>query len=269
MTKPKVATFKTGGGRYYTHPTTGDKVPGVTSVLNMLPKPFLKPWGEKMVATAAVDALADSDTASWLPSMAKSDPEGAIDWLKAAPRRNTRDAANIGTAAHGIFEALLLGRPVDISDENLLVFARHYENLLETVNVKPIHTEETVWNMTHSYAGSFDLFGEVSGEKCWVDNKTTRSGVYPEVALQLSAYANGEVLVDAHTGEDKPIPKGARGLVFHVRPEGWKIFEVPIGPEVFEHFLHLRQTFVWEAGSRSIVGKPLVAGAAPSKKVIL
>ena len=269
MTKPKVATFSTGNGRYYTHPATGDKVPGVTTILNMLPKPFLKAWGEKMVATAAVEALADPAKGAWLPDMAKADPEGAIDWLKSAPRRNTREAENIGSAAHGLFEAILLGRSVSIEDEALAVFARHYENLLETVSVKPIHTEETVWNTTHSYAGSFDLFGEVSGEKCWVDNKTTRSGVYPEVALQLSAYAHGEVLVDPHTGEDKPIPKGSRGLVFHVRPEGWKIYEVPIGEEVFEHFLHLRQTFVWDAASRSIVGKPLIAGAAPAKKVIL
>ena len=42
MTTPKVSTFRSGSSRFYLHPRTGDKVPGVTSVLNMLPKPFLK-----------------------------------------------------------------------------------------------------------------------------------------------------------------------------------------------------------------------------------
>lgn len=259
MTSPKVATFKTGQGRYYTHPETGEKVPGVTSVVGKLPKPFLRYWAAKMVATAAVEAVADGST--WLADMARSDPEAAIDFLKRAPDRSTREAANIGSAAHAIFDALVFGRPVGELTPEVEPFRRQFEDLLATVQPEPHYAEETVWNSTHGYAGTFDLYATIEGEKCWVDNKTTRSGVYPEVALQLSAYKHAEELVRAD-GEVLPLPSGDRGLVFHIRPEKWAIYEVPIGEEVFEQFLALRQTFRWEAAARSIVGKPLVVGAA-------
>ena len=57
MTTPKINTTFRGGSRFYIHPGSGEKVPGVTSVLNMLPKPFLKAWAGKEVATTAVRSL--------------------------------------------------------------------------------------------------------------------------------------------------------------------------------------------------------------------
>lgn len=257
MTTPKVATFSRGSSRYYIHPATGDKVPGVTSVLNMMPKPFLKAWGEKIVATEAVEGLDN-----WLP-LARRDPQAAIDYLKATPRRNTKEAADIGTAAHGVFESLARGEQIGPITDNLLPFVNHYRDFLDKIQPEFLALEDTVWSEVNSYAGSFDALAWIQGRLCWIDNKTTRSGVYPEVALQLSAYSHADYILDGDTGEQHLLPEETgHGLVVHVRPEGWAIYEVPIGEEVFEHFLHLRATFQWDATSRSIVGKPVVKGGA-------
>lgn len=259
MTSPKIATLHRGGSRFYVHPSTGDKVPGVTSVLGMLPKGFLKWWAAKEVATTAV-AMAKSGE---LTLMAARDEDGAIDYLKRSPDRNTKRAADIGTAAHGVFEALSLGHPLGPITEDLEPFARHFADYLETVQPEYLRCEDTVWSDQHGYAGSFDALAVIQGERCWVDNKTTRSGVHAEVALQLSAYRKADYLLDGETGEQILQPEADRGVVVHVRPEGWALYEVPIGDDVFEFFLHLRQTFEWDrAFSKGIPGRPVLKGAA-------
>jgi hypothetical protein len=257
MTSPKVPTFYRGGSRYYEHPGTGDKVPGVTSVLNMLPKPFLKAWAAKEVATTAVAMGGD------LVRMAERDPDGAIDYLKRSPDRNTRKAADTGTAAHGVFEALSLGQPLGRITEDLEPFARHFADFLDVVQPKFLRCEDTVWSEAHGYAGSFDFLAEIQGERCWGDNKTTRSGVHAEVTLQLSAYAHADYLLDGETGEQLLHPEAHRGVVLHVRPTGWALYEVPIGDEVFAYFLTLRRVFDWvNTHSKGVVGRPAVKGAA-------
>lgn len=262
MTTPKINTTFRGGSRYYIHPGSGDKVPGVTSVLNMLPKPFLKAWAAKEVATTAVSAL-DGSGIDWLTPMVHGQgAAAAIEYLKKSPDRNTRQAADTGTAAHGVFESIALGLPLGKLTPEMEIFARQYEALLGAIgDFEALRTEDTVWSEEHGYAGSFDLFASVQGEKCWIDNKTTRSGVHAEVALQLAAYRKADYLLDGETGEQLIHPKGDRGLVFHVRPDGWAIYEVPIGDDVFEYFLTLRKVFTWDTTlSRNIVGRPSVKG---------
>lgn len=275
MTTPKINTTFRGGSRFYVHPDSQEKVPGVTSVLNMLPKPFLKAWAAKEVAETAVRAVGTAGTYTdskgntfdlaadpdWLTPMIAASPSGAVDYLKKSPDRNTREAADVGTAAHGVFEALALGQTLGKITPSLEIFARQYAHMLDTLQPTFLRTEDTVWSETHSYAGSFDCLGELQGERFWGDNKTTRSGVHAEVALQLAAYRAADYLIDGETGEKLAQPKADRGLVFHVRPEGWKVYEVPIGEDVFAFFLHLRQVFVWDTiVSRQIVGRPAAKG---------
>lgn len=255
MTTPKVLTTHRGGSRYYIHPETGEKVPGVTSILNMLPKPFLKAWASKVVAETAVNNL------EHVAGLAATDPAGAIDYLKRAPNRFTQGAADVGTAAHGIFEALAKGEKLGPLTADMQLYADHFAHFLDTVQPTYRFLEETVWSDTYSYAGSFDAFMEVQGEGCWTDNKTTKSGVHAETALQLAAYSRADFILDSNTSAHIPMPVGTRGLVVHVRPEGWALYEVPIGDEVFEHFLALRKTFVWDGMSRTVVGKPLATGS--------
>src|SRR5699024_6094341 len=130
-----------------------------------------------------------------------------------------------------------LGEPLGPLTPDVAPFAAHYADFLDKVQPTVLRTEDTVWSETHSYAGSFDALVEIQGERCWIDNKTTRSGVHAEVALQLAAYRAADYLLDGESHETIKQPKADRGLVVHVRPEGWAVYEVPIGDDVFEFFL--------------------------------
>lgn len=254
MTTPKVLTEHKGGSRWYINPDTGEQVPGVTSIINMLPKPFLAPWNAKLVAQEAVADL------ELVRRMAVRDEAGAVDYLKGAPRRYTSKRAAIGTAAHGIFEALALGQPLGPVSPEIEPFVRQYADFLNVVQPEFLLCEETVWSDTHGYAGSFDAMAKVQGEGCVIDNKTSKDA-HAETALQLSAYAHADFVLGAD-GSHQPVPEATHGLIVHVRPEKWAVYDVPIGEWVFEHFLSLIDVFKWDVKSRKVLGKPTLQGSA-------
>lgn len=256
MTTPKVNTIKRSGSRFYVEPESGQKVPGVTSVIGMLPKEFLRYWAAKVVAEEAVADLGA------LVSISMRDPSAAIDYLKRAPDRNTGKAADTGTAAHDIFERMAKGENVGRVHPDLEPFVRHFDEFLTTVKPEYHFMEETVWSDKHEYAGSFDAFATIDGERLWVDNKTTRSGIHEEVGIQLAAYRYADSILRAD-GSRVPMPKADGGVVLHVRPEGWKLVPVRADEQMFEIFLHLREVFRWEKEIKSsVVGKPVYFGPA-------
>lgn len=253
MTTPKVNTIHRGGSRFYVHPETAEKVPGVTSVLNMLPKPFLKNWAAKMVAEAAVENIGEVVTIS------ARDKAAAIDFLKRAPERFTRGAADIGTDVHDLFDRIAKGETLGRVHPDLKPYVDHFNEFIEEFSPEFIFTEETVWSDAHLYAGSFDAYMIVAGERIWADWKTTRSGVHAEVGLQLAAYRHADYILRSD-GSRVPMPEADGGAVLHVRPEGWSLVPVRCDEEVFEDFLTLRKVFDFERSRKStLVGKPINA----------
>lgn len=259
MTTPKVNTIKRSGSRFYVEPDSGEKVPGVTSVIGTLDKSFLKYWAAKLVAEEAVDSLGA------LVAVRLDNPENgreaAIDMLKRAPDRNTRKAADIGTAAHDIFERMSKGETVGRVHPDLVAYRDHFDDYLQVVQPEYLHMEETVWSDTHKYAGSFDACAKIDGEVVWLDNKTTRSGVHAEVALQLAAYRYADHIIRPDGGR-APMPKASGAAVLHVRPEGWKLVPVKADEEVFEFFVAIRKAFDWRDLSKSVVGQSAYEGGA-------
>jgi hypothetical protein len=257
VTMPKVNTIKRGGSRFYVNPDDGAvKYPGVTSILGMLPKDFLRYWGQKLVAEAAVEELGT------VVQMTLRDPQAAIDHLKKAPDRFTRKAADTGTAAHDLFERMAKGENVGRVHPDLEPFVRHFDEFLTVVKPDMHFMEETVWSDEHQYAGSFDGFGEIDGKRLWLDWKTTRSGIHEEVALQLSAYGNAESII-RNDGSRVPVPKADGAAVLHVRPEGWKLVPVRHDAQMFETFLHLREVFRYEKEIKgNIIGDIAYSGPA-------
>lgn len=256
MTSPKINTIKRGGARFYVGPESGEKVPGVTSVVGMLPKEFLRYWAAKEVAQTAVDELGT------IVSMVLRDPAAAVDHLKKSPDRNTRKAADTGTAAHDLFERMAKGETVGRVHPDLEPFVRHFDEFMTVAKPEYHFMEETVWSDKHKYAGSFDAFATIDGEKVWIDNKTTRSGIHEEVGIQLAAYRYAEYILRPD-GSRVPMPKADGAAVLHVRPEGWKLVPVKADEEMFEIFLHLREVFRYDKEMRgSIVGNELYSGPA-------
>lgn len=258
MTTPKVNTIKRGGARFYVSPETGEKYPGVTSVLGMLPKDFLRYWASKMVAEEAVKDLGALVTIA----LREDGAAAAVDYLKKAPDRNTRKAADTGTAAHDLFERMAKGETVGRVHPDLEPFVRHFDEFLTVAKPNMLFMEETVWSDKHQYAGSFDGFGEIDGARLWLDWKTTRSGIHEEVALQLAAYGNADHII-RQDGSRVPLPKADGAAVLHVRPEGWKLVPVRYDERMFEVFLHLREVFRYEKELKStIIGDIAYSGPA-------
>lgn len=257
MTSPKIETVYRGGSRYYVHPDTGESVPGVTSILNFEPKPYLVGWAAKLAAEAAVEATERGT----LTAMVEQDRQGAIDYLKDSSRRFTRKAADVGTAAHGIFEAIATGEPLGTLPADLEPFRAHFLDFEEKHSPKWLHVEATVWSQEHHYAGSFDAIAEIDGKTVIVDFKTTRSGVHDSVAWQLAAYRYADAIL-AEDGRLLPIPATEGAIVLHVRPEGWKVHPIDTSPETFEEFLVYREAHrrFREGAKRTLVGRAIWKG---------
>lgn len=268
MTTPKINTIKRGGSRLYVHPDTAEKQPGVTSVLNMLPKGFLKFWAAKAVAQAAVDNLGEV-----VGITLKAGPDAAVDFLKRAPDRDVRQAADKGTDVHDLFERMAKGEAIGRVHPDLAPYVEIFEGFVEQFEPEFLILEGTVWSETHGYAGSFDFIAWITdpetGERILVigDWKTTRSGVHEEVALQLAAYAHADYIVTPD-GEKAEIPPVTAGVVVHARPEGGKVVPARIDEEVFSWFLNLRKVFDYDReGKKTVLGREVpIMKPTPVKK---
>lgn len=260
MTVPKVNTIKRGDSRFYVSPETGAKAPGVTSILNMLPKGFLKFWASKSVAEFAVDNIP-----AVLDLMLKGHREAAVDMLKRAPDRDVGQAANTGTEVHDLFERMAGGEDITRVHPDYRPYVDHFKEFLEEFQPEFLFLEETVWSDEHNYAGSFDALARIRGELLWLDWKTTRSGVHEEVALQLTAYGHADFILRAD-GSRVPLPKADGAAVLHVRPEGWQLVPVRYDLDVFKVFLHLREIFHYERELKpTMLGLPIQASAKPRR----
>lgn len=271
MTVPKIGTISRGGSRLYVHPETAEKQPGVTSVLGMLAKPFLAPWQAKLAAEYAVEHLGE------VVGIAMRDPAAAVDLIKGAPRRYTEKAADRGTGAHEIFERMAKGETLGRLHPEMQPYAKAFGAFLDEFRPRFLHLEATVWSETTGFAGSFDVMAEFDAEVLGIDAaegpqvlvgdwKTTKS-IYEEVALQLSAYAAADYIVEPD-GSRQDLPRIDGGFVFHVAHDGsWSLVPVRCDAEVFAFFQALRRVYDWEKTYKSgVLGRPLNKGAAPKRR---
>lgn len=278
-----VGTVQRSGTRFYMDAETQELVPGVTSVLGMLAKPFLVPWAAKTTAEAAVDNLPA------VTAIAQRDRVGAIDFLKNAHWRYSKSRSNIGSDAHDMFERMIRGEyvPKPADDNAMYPYYEHFLEFLERVQPELIRAEDMVWSDTHKYAGSFDALlrvwvieqadGKVVIDPTHgpdsipivviVDWKTSKA-TYPEVALQMAAYGFAEWLIDPD-GNREPMPPVDAAAVLHVTADQWVFKPVRFDATVFDHFLHLRETFEWDREvSKTVIGKPFAKGSIGNARII-
>lgn len=140
------------GHRSYISPE-GEAYPSVTEVLNYPPKPWLEKWKE--------------------------------DWGKRAEQK-IQAAINIGTEFHLCTE----DDQKETSTNRLKRMVEEFFCWVIENGFKVKEKELHVVSHMYHYAGTFDAVGTLgkSKELCLFDWKTS-SGIYPDMALQLSAYA--------------------------------------------------------------------------------
>lgn len=104
------------------------------------------------------------------------------------------EAAESGTLAHEMVEARINGDPLPTQDDHSVkVFSdalkafRAYENWASMTKLKIVEQEMPLVSRKHQFGGCPDAIGEINGELCLVDWKTS-NGVYPDYLIQLAAY---------------------------------------------------------------------------------
>jgi hypothetical protein len=212
------------------------KLDGVTSLLgDGLPKPALINWAGNVTAAYAVD--------HWDELTAKA-TSVRLKELQGAKYADRDLAAAKGSLVHDLAEKLIAGEEVPVPDD----VAGHVESAVAFLNdykIRPILTETTVFNVQRHYAGTLDMvvtsdLPEHAGKVILADWKTSRSGIYDEAALQLSAYGNAECYIDAQGVEQ---PMAALGVTDHwgvwIRPDGYDVYPLDRSESTFLFFQYI------------------------------
>ena len=156
----KLSKQTTTKNNYY---IDGVKIPGVTTVLDLMDKPYLIHWAVK---------LAKQNTM----------------WYEVRDRRK-----RIGLMAHDLIDCQLSNRPCTLegSDEEIKIamlckenFDKWYES---QDNINILATETCLVSKEHRFGGTCDLYYEQNGKRILMDFKTSKN-VYENHKIQQCAY---------------------------------------------------------------------------------
>lgn len=263
MTKYIPPVRRVDRGRYHFY-EDGDnrRIPGVTTILGALPKPALINWAGNATAEAAINRW---DELTQMP------PAQRLDTLKKARYDVTNTAKNKGTLVHGYAERLVQGEEVTGIPDELRPYTENYIRFIDTWQLDPILVEVVLVNYTHGYAGTLDLVAEITtpaGEReTWLlDIKTGEKGIWPETALQLSAYRNAEFYVD-NDGNEQPMPPVEGTAAIHVTADDAVLIPTVSGPEQYNQFRFAKKIYEFEQESDGLILPPLLQPTRSTARV--
>ena len=140
----------------------GRIIPGASTIANMLDKPALAPWANKL----GLQGINSNDYAKGM--------------------------AQIGTLAHAMIMATLKSEKVDTSEysqEQISKAENSYLSWLEWSKgkiIKPVIIETPMVSETYQFGGTPDFLGEIDGVMTLADYKT--GGIWREAYFQTCAY---------------------------------------------------------------------------------
>ena len=185
MSVTLIQTRRINTGKGHKYLLDGEEADGVTTVIsNGVAKPALVGWAANVTRDYAVD--------HW-DELAHVAPSERIKQLTGARFADRDAAAGRGTQIHQLAHHLALGEEVEVP-EALEGHVDAYLQFIHEWEPEELFAETVVGNRKHRYMGTLDLVCRL-GDGTWLlDFKTTRSGIYPESALQLAAYAHAEFM---------------------------------------------------------------------------
>lgn len=235
MTAPALAVTQPDGSRMYVHPLTGEKVPSVTTVIDMIAKPALIGWAAKM---AAQHAVANWARLSGLPVQER------IDEIRGAHQQYADKKADLGDRVHELIDAWSRGVPHEEAGRDADPYVNSFIAFMSAKRPVFAGNEVTVWSRRHGYAGTADWIARIDGKMVLGDNKTGRR-LYPEVGLQLAALAAADFIITPD-GAEHPMPELDGVAALHIRPRSWKLVPVTERKACFEAFLAARRLIDWD-----------------------
>lgn len=239
---------------------------GVTSItkIGMGTGHGLVEWHARTPAETAYDDLVILNAYA-----EKGDRKGAIKWLMESRYAQSGAAKARGSQIHAAAEQLALGAPVEIDDE-LMPYVDQYRDFLEKFQPTFLMAEAPVYNTKFSYAGTTDGIFIIDGQRLLFDIKTVKylpgelnesgkprhRGPYEDVALQLAAYRNAELVgLMAERKENyygryytfdpeahyEPMPQVDGTIAIILSPADCRVIPVRTDDEVFKSFLAARE----------------------------
>lgn len=263
----KIVRNDNGRNHSYTDLETGDRVPGVTTLMgDGLPKKALINWSANATAEYAID--------NW-DELSKLAPSARLKKLQGGRYESKDTAANRGTQVHKMGERLIAGEAVVVPDL-LRPYVDSYVRFLDEFQLRARHVEAVVYSDAHRYVGTLDIFGDVllpdmpeydhlprddDGFVCdaLIDAKTNRSGIFGETALQLAGYRFADFMQpDPRDPESAfPMPEVAWTGALWIRPGGYSLVPVTAGEEQHRALLYVQQTGLFDKGARDLIGEPI------------
>ena len=163
-TKKKDVIKKSSKAHVVYKTSSGERVPGATTITGLLNKPQLVSWANRL-------GLEGIDSSKY-----------------------TDEAAAVGTLAHALVQADLTGEPV-----NLRLYSPQQVDLAENSvlswfewkkqhKIEVIFVEKQMVSDTMRYGGTLDCYCKLDGRPTLLDFKTGKA-IYEEYFVQLAAYA--------------------------------------------------------------------------------
>lgn len=237
--------------RFYT--IEGQRLPSVTTVLDIIAKPALGPWYAKEerrhFEAAMLEVLARPGARD--PEYVLAAVADAVTGVKAADREKQKAAA-IGTAVHAGIEWELrrqLGEdpgPDPRLPEAAAWAVESWKDWARSVHLEPLAIERTVYCLACGYAGTLDLYARVKGVPTVLDWKSGKA-IYPEAFLQNLAYRHAAAGAGLASSQ---------GLIVRLPKQlddpAWEVMPVP-ATLTLEDFLAALRLWRWQ---RAMNGQP-------------
>jgi len=228
-------------GRGHSYLLDGLPVDGVTTIIgDGIPKPALIDWAARTTAEFAVD--------HW-DELAAETSSKRLRTLERARWNTTKAAAARGTTIHRFAQQLAAGDEIQAPEEIL----GHIDAYLKfTEDWRPVEqlVEVPIFNRTLRYAGTLDLVADLADGNRWLlDLKTAGSGIWPETAIQLSAYRHAEFWLD-NDGNEQPMPAVDCCAAIWLRADGYDLHPVDASEQAFRIFQYARQVAMFAKSPR-------------------
>lgn len=218
----------------HVYDVNGQLFTGVTTILQVLNKPFLMFWYAKMVAE---DLKPKWEEVKKIKT--KADWDKLVDASKSAATKKSDKAKDIGHQVHAWIEQYITDKDVELpEDEQVVACIRQFLKWNKERKPKWLASEAIVASMTNRFAGTVDALCELDGKMTVLDFKTS-SQISDEYALQLAGYqiALEEMGIMVEQRAIVRIPKDGK-------PVEEKIIDTPLDFDK-ETFLRLREVHRW------------------------
>jgi predicted RecB family nuclease len=221
-------------GHTYVRNADGELLTGVTTILDILNKPFLIAWAAKEVYNFLLDKQEE------IKKMSPEEYEKLLFTAKNSRLKKSEKALDSGKIAHGWIEKHIGGEhnplPDDKEAQNAVNAFLKWE---KENNPEWLASELIVASSSQDFAGTLDAVARINGKIYLIDFKTSKQ-ISPEYYLQTAAYQF--CLEEMGAKVD--------GRLILRLPKDGKVAEAQEVPTPYEFdrdtFIHLRQVYRWQ-----------------------